>query len=106
MRSHYEWADVFVLPTISEGSANVCYEALNAGLPVVTTTNAGSVVRDSVDGFVVPIRDVEMLRSRLVRLACDIELRQSMSEAAVQRSTEYTWSRYADRLLSVVQSLG
>ncbi len=105
MRSHYEWADVFVLPTISEGSANVCYEALNAGLPVVTTTNAGSVVRDSVDGFVVPIRNAEMLRSRLVRLACDIELRQSMSEAAVQRSTEYTWSRYADRLLSVVQSL-
>lgn len=105
MRSQYAWADVFVLPTISEGSANVCYEALNAGLPVVTTTNAGSVVRDSVDGFVVPIRDSEMLRHRLIQLACDASLRHSMSEAAIERSREYTWSRYAERLLSVVRSL-
>jgi glycosyltransferase involved in cell wall biosynthesis len=37
----YAWADVFALPTLSEGSANVCYEALSAGLPVVTTERAG-----------------------------------------------------------------
>jgi len=48
---HYQWADVLVLPSISEWSANACYEALAAGLPVITTGNAGSVVGDEVDGF-------------------------------------------------------
>jgi len=42
IQSHYEWADVFLLPSVCEGSATVCYEALAAGLPVVTTPNAGS----------------------------------------------------------------
>jgi glycosyltransferase involved in cell wall biosynthesis len=37
----YQRADLFVLPTLSEGSANVCHEALSVGLPVVTTPNAG-----------------------------------------------------------------
>jgi len=34
-------ADVFLLPTLSEGSANVCLEALALGKPVVTTRNSG-----------------------------------------------------------------
>ncbi|MGE3314266.1 MAG: glycosyltransferase family 4 protein, partial [Planctomycetaceae bacterium] len=61
MVEQYEWADVVVLPSISEGSANVCYEALAHGVPVVTTPHAGSVVRDGRDGFIVPIRDVDAL---------------------------------------------
>ena len=38
---HLDWADLFVLPTLSEGSANVCHEAIAAGLPVLTTRAAG-----------------------------------------------------------------
>jgi glycosyltransferase involved in cell wall biosynthesis len=39
----YARADMFVLPTLSEGSANVCHEAIAAGLPVITTQAAGLV---------------------------------------------------------------
>ena len=45
---HYAWADVFLLPSVCEGSATVVYEALTAGLPVICTPNTGSVVRDGV----------------------------------------------------------
>ena len=47
-------ADVFVFPSLFEGSAVVTYEALAAGLPSVVTPSAGSVVRDGVEGFIVP----------------------------------------------------
>ena len=53
----FEWADVFFLPSICEGSATVIYEAMMMGLPVVTTPNAGSIVTDGLNGFIVPVRD-------------------------------------------------
>lgn len=65
MAELYAWADVFVLPSICEGSAMVIYEALNWGLPVITTYNAGSIVRDTVDGFIVPIRTLDQIIQRL-----------------------------------------
>lgn len=62
---HYAWADVFVLPTLSDGSANVCNEALAAGLPVITTPNAGSVIIDGLDGILVPAKDPEALSNAI-----------------------------------------
>ena len=63
--AHFAWADVFLLPSICEGSAVAIYEALAARLPVVCTPNTGSVVRDGVDGFVVPARNAEAIAERL-----------------------------------------
>jgi hypothetical protein len=68
MAELYQWADVFVLPSLCEGSAMVIYEALNWGLPVITTYNSGSIVRDGIDGYIVPIRDSEVIASRLLNL--------------------------------------
>jgi glycosyltransferase involved in cell wall biosynthesis len=68
MAELYDWADVFVLPSICEGSAMVTYEALLWGLPVITTPNAGSVVRDTVDGFIIPIRDSDAIAQKLLNI--------------------------------------
>jgi glycosyltransferase involved in cell wall biosynthesis len=99
---HYRWADVFVLPSICEGSATVVYEALGHGLPVVTTPNTGSVVRDGIEGFVVPIRDVAAIVHSLERLIAEPPLRSEMSQRAYQRSLEFTVERYEKRLLQVL----
>jgi glycosyltransferase involved in cell wall biosynthesis len=64
----YRWADVFVLPSICEGSAMVTYEALNWGLPVITTHNAGSIIRDSIDGYIVPIRCTNSITDQLIHI--------------------------------------
>lgn len=66
MTQLYGWADVFVLPSICEGSAMVTYEALNMGLPVITTSNSGSIIRDKIDGFIVPIKRPKTIADRLV----------------------------------------
>tara|TARA_R110001592_G_scaffold363109_2_gene680468 strand:- start:163758 stop:164972 length:1215 start_codon:yes stop_codon:yes gene_type:complete len=44
--SYYEWADVFVLPTLFEGSATVCYEAIQYKIPIITTVNSGVFLND------------------------------------------------------------
>jgi glycosyltransferase involved in cell wall biosynthesis len=68
MAELYDWADVFVLPSICEGSAMVTYEALAHGLPIITTYNSGSLVRDGIDGYIVPIRDSEAIANKLFTL--------------------------------------
>ena len=87
-------ADVFVFPSLFEGSAVVTYEALACGLPSVVTPGAGSVVRDGVDGFVVPPADVEALAERMERLGADPALRESMAVAARLRAEAFDWPRY------------
>jgi glycosyltransferase involved in cell wall biosynthesis len=95
----YDWADVFVLPTLSEGSAAVCYEALASGLPVITTPHSGSVVRDGTDGFIVPIRNAERLAECLELLASNRDRLAEMSSQALDRSQGFTITGYARRLI-------
>lgn len=98
----YRSADVFVFPTLHEGSALVTYEALASGLPVITTAAAGSVVRDGVEGFLVPPRDADALASGVERLRADTGLRLAMSAAARRRAEEFTWPAYHARLAAAV----
>ena len=101
----FQAADIFVYPSLHEGSAFATYEALASGLPVVTTRNAGSVARDGQEGFVVPIRDVEALMDRIERLYRDATLRAAMARAARRRAMEFTWAHYRARLNLYVDRL-
>ncbi len=103
VHQHYQWADVFVLPTLAEGSANVCYEAMSHALPVITTPNAGSVVRDQVDGFIIAPRSSDELAGCLSRLVDDEPLRRSLSASAASRSAEFSWNRYYKQLPATVR---
>ena len=101
----YGQADVFALPSIVEGSAKTTYEAMAAGLPVVTTLNAGSVVRDGVDGFIVPIRDQDALKLRLLFLYENRDAARAMGEAARKRVRDFSWETYESRLMDIYGEL-
>ena len=100
--AHFAWADVFLLPSLCEGSATVIYEALAAGLPVICTPSTGSVVRDGQEGYSVPVRHSAGIVERIERLAADRELVAHMSQRAQLRAQEFTIEQYGARLLSVL----
>jgi len=103
---HYAWADVFLLPSLCEGSAMVCYEALACGLPVIATHNTGTIVRDGVEGYVVPLRDADAIAERIERLAGDRELLARLSAAARERCASVASpAAYAERLAQVLPGL-
>ena len=102
----YEQFDVMVFPTLLEGSAKVVYEAMAAGLPVITTPHAGAIIEDGVDGFLVPPGNAELLRARMHELRNSPELRRQIGErarATIERN--YTWRHYAERVFAVYQEL-
>ncbi|MBA3832900.1 MAG: glycosyltransferase family 4 protein [Chthoniobacterales bacterium] len=105
IQEEFRVADAFVLPSLAEGSAEVIYEALAAGVPVVTTPEAGSVVRDGVEGRIVPCRDPEALADAIVEVVEDREKHERMSHAARERAKAFTWERYGERLVAALRSL-
>lgn len=106
MAAQYEWADVFFLPSVCEGSAIVTYEALCCGLPVVTTAHAGSVVLDGVDGFIVPVGDTASMTARLREMHEDRTLLARLSAGAVEGAGRVSLTAYRQRLLEALKVCG
>jgi glycosyltransferase involved in cell wall biosynthesis len=102
----YRSADVFVFPSLLEGMPLVVLEAMASGLPVITTPNGpGDLVRDGVDGFVVPIRDVDAIVEKLEYLHAHPEERLRMGQNARERAKMFTWEHYRAKVTDFIGSL-
>lgn len=76
-------ADIFVLPSRSEGFSNAIVEAMAAALPVVATRVGGNseAVEDGVTGLLVPAEDPEALAEAVLGLLSNPERSIEMGEA-------------------------
>ncbi|MGY4286401.1 glycosyltransferase involved in cell wall biosynthesis [Bradyrhizobium sp. LM2.7] len=104
----YRSADIFLFPTLEEGSPLVIYEACGSGLPIVTTgMGAGTIVRNGCEGFVIDPYDAAGWGTAIQSLAEDVELRRRMSLAAEERAKAYIWTLVADhRRRQILNVLG
>jgi glycosyltransferase involved in cell wall biosynthesis len=98
---YYRNADVFVLPTLSDGFALTQLEAMSHGLPVIATPCCGKVVTDGVDGLIIPPADGNALAAAILTLHRDRDRLAAMSAAATQAVTRFTLDRYATAIESV-----
>lgn len=97
----YSQGSVFVMPSIEEGLAMVQPQAMACGLPLICTTNTGGedLIRDGIDGFVVPIRDVEALKEKILYLYENQAVCRQMGQSAKSRvSSGFTWDDYENKM--------
>ncbi|MGI8437743.1 MAG: glycosyltransferase family 4 protein [Chthoniobacterales bacterium] len=93
-------ASVHVFPSSLEGNAKVTVEAAACGLPQITTREAGDVVRDGIDGIIIPPGNVEAIAAAIEYLYHHPEIVAAMGAAARQRVVEnFTWDHFRARLL-------
>ncbi|WP_289281971.1 MULTISPECIES: glycosyltransferase family 4 protein [unclassified Methylophaga] len=96
--SMYQSADVFILPSIEEGSPLVTYLALGAGLPCLVTPMGGDgVVRDGIDGYIIDPHDKEKWISSIQKLALDVSMRVQMATNSHDHATQFLWEEVADK---------
>ena len=94
-------ADVFVLPSHSEGSSNVLLEAMMARVPIAATGAGGNpeIIVDDDSGLLVPVSDSQALADAITRLLKDRELAARLAESAFARAgREFSLERYRGRL--------
>jgi glycosyltransferase involved in cell wall biosynthesis len=98
-------ADVFVFPSLAEGSARVIFEAMACGCFIVTTPNSGSIVEDGVHGRVVAPGDVDMLTCALVATIDDPSV-ASIGEANARLiQQDYRQHAYGERMAELYERL-
>ncbi len=105
MPNLYQWAQVFVLPSVVEGSATASYEALMSGIPVVATHNTGTIVRNGIEGWIVPVRDADAISDALKCYLGNPELLANHAEAAVASRHRVDLSRYSSELLNTLEKV-
>ncbi len=85
--THLRRADLFALASFAEGMPVSLMEAMSLGLPCVATSVAGipELLRNGVDGLLVPPANPPALAAAIQSLASDSTLRKSLGQAARQR---------------------
>ncbi|HKG13633.1 MAG TPA: glycosyltransferase family 4 protein [Pyrinomonadaceae bacterium] len=110
----YRGAGVFCLPCRvldngdRDGIPNVLMEAMACGLPVVTTPVSGipEIIRDGVNGRLVPPDDPAALADALVRIDSDRQLARSLSNAARATVRErFDGERFAAELAALFREV-
>jgi glycosyltransferase involved in cell wall biosynthesis len=104
---YYAAANVFALPSYSEGSPNVLLEAMDAGVPIVATDVGGvsEMIRHGEQGWLVRGGDVDDLANGIVALLSNAELCAALSSSARRSLAAYAPSVYYAGLSALFESV-
>jgi glycosyltransferase involved in cell wall biosynthesis len=100
MWEYLRTSDIFVLPTLSEGTPHVLVEARANSLPVVASRVGGvpTSVTDGHDGLLVPPRDAGAIAEAVGRIISDGDLRRKLIRNGLLSAREMTVDRFADTI--------
>lgn len=94
----YKRADIFVLSSRFEGFPNVLVEAMSYGCPVISfdcDTGPSEIIRNGIDGILVPQDDIEAFTSALKELALDEKKRKNFSAKAIEVRERFSIEKIA-----------
>lgn len=97
----YRKADFFILPSLSEGIPKVLYEAMAAGLPIITTSIGGipDIIKNEKNGLLILSGSTDSIIRALQRLLNDRALSKSLIEGGFQSAEEHTMERARDQMM-------
>jgi glycosyltransferase involved in cell wall biosynthesis len=108
----YQRADVFILPSVNQGSSFeglgfVFLEAAAVGTPSIGTRDCGAMeaIIDGETGLLVPQNDPHATADALVRILSDPALSERMGHAAREQARRLSWSNLATRVVAIYTEL-
>ncbi len=97
--------DLLVLPSRNDSYGMVVAEALAAGIPVLVSERVGAkeLVREGVNGWVVPSEDVAALAARLAECARAPQALRACTAACRESVRSASWEAYEERFLAAIE---
>jgi glycosyltransferase involved in cell wall biosynthesis len=83
-------------------------QAMACGLPIIHTTNTGGedIVRPGVDGFCVPIRNVEALKEKILFFYENPDRQAEMAKNALEQARKsLSWEDYGHQMVSAYSKI-
>jgi glycosyltransferase involved in cell wall biosynthesis len=102
LHEFYSRCSVFCICSIQEGMAMVQLQGMACGLPLICTSNTGGddLIEDGREGFIVPIRDVDALKERILYLYEHQDICFEMGQAAKCKVQQgFTWDDYGNHII-------
>lgn len=103
--SYYKKCNVYLFPSIMEGSSKSIYEAMSFSMPIVTTYESGSVVRNAIDGFIVEKLNSKCLAAAIKNFIDEPLLIKKMGSSSSSYIKGFTWHTYACNLMKCYESI-
>jgi GalNAc-alpha-(1->4)-GalNAc-alpha-(1->3)-diNAcBac-PP-undecaprenol alpha-1,4-N-acetyl-D-galactosaminyltransferase len=104
----YERAELYAMSSLWEGLPAVLFEALSCGLPVVSTdcpSGPREIIRDGVDGILVPSGDLVALSEAMDLLMSDDRKRQALSDRAQEAKERFSLTKIVAQWEELIQEL-
>lgn len=100
----YLESDLFLLPSVAEGSATVIYEAVQHGLPVACSIQSGSVLENMSEAVIFDAFDLSDT-ARAISFLNDATIRKKYSEKATQKASLYTKEAYQAKVVNKLKDM-
>ncbi|MFA7436208.1 MAG: glycosyltransferase family 4 protein [Bacilli bacterium] len=103
----YEKNDIFILPSISEGTPRVLIEAMCKGLAVIAT-NVGGIpftVNDKINGLLVQPKDEQQIADTIIKLLNDDDLRKNIINEGIEFSKRNTLESHSEEVYTFIESI-
>ena len=100
-------ANVFVLNSTYEGLSHALVEAMMLGTPIVATNVGGNpeLIRDGVDGLLIPAKDDEALYAALKKVATDPASAKIRAESAFERAKLFSMNASIEKLVELLKTI-
>jgi glycosyltransferase involved in cell wall biosynthesis len=108
LQEYYAQSSVFVLNSVQDGFGLVVLQAAACGVPVICTCNTvgADVIEDGKEGFVIPIRSVDILKEKLLFLYEHPQERIRMGQAALAKVRHgFSWDEYGEAITREYQNI-
>lgn len=105
----YSIADIFVLPSLSEGRPTVIYEAMSCEIPVIATDVGGisEQIESGYNGYVLPPKNSKKLAETIMFLIENEEIRKTMGINGRRRIIDngWTWKNHAKNVIKIYEKV-
>ncbi|SHJ76479.1 Glycosyltransferase involved in cell wall bisynthesis [Arenibacter nanhaiticus] len=104
----FEKADIFVHPTYNDCFPLVLLEAMQFGLPIVSTIEGAipEIVESQKNGFLVPKKEALAFANEIEKLVLNPDLRSTMSQSAkLKYNSKFTTGAFEDRLCKILKNI-